>query len=234
MSRNAKTKVQSSQRDPIITSDNKWNYLSRNKGLPTGKYKVPGSKTDAIYFFNKYGENYVFFNEEDNECIVNFTGKYQVPAPNTVYMNNELLRNYHISTQEFYDYLEKYDVLFSEACHWKSDKNIVITKSNGALSTNSITGDLPIALEREAFDRCIKNLQSRRVNFKITKDKYGNLLSFLSVYATHNRIHIIESTEIKVVNNAEYTHVKILFDKPSDILELSRVLLGDFELEIIV
>lgn len=208
--------------------------MSRNKGLPTGKYKVPGSKTDAIYFFNKYGENYVFFNEEDNECIVGFTGKNQVPAPNTVYLNNDLLKNYHISTQDFYDYLEKYDVLFSEACHWRSDKNIVITKVDDVINADAITGDLdvPYVIEYEALFRCIINLNSRHVIIKVvTKDSYGRLLKFLSAFDGFNMTPIIESTEIK----DETYSVKVLLDRPKNVVEFANGLCNfDFEMEIIV
>lgn len=227
--------------------EDSWNlaYASREemKLQPTGKYKVPmleNTKGEVVEYFSQYGECHVHGYKKTKEYLIIFTGKWCLPKPSVKYLNGELLKTYHISRDDYWDYVEKHNKKFSKACNWSSSDSIKVERRNcidilnaGELVYPETIMKLPPYARVEVFERLVKNSGSTIVTMKFPRDTYCVFIKWLSTsFYPDSKFPIIVSTVIRSINKIDYAFVTINFSSYGGILTCVRSC-GNFRLEIL-
>lgn len=235
----------------VNSSQNKledsWNlaYASREemKFQPTGTYKVAmleNTKDEVVEYFSQYGECHVCGYKKTKEYLIIFTGRWCLPKPSAKYLNGELLKTYHISRDNYWNYTEKHNKKFSKACNWFSSDSIKVERRNyldvlnsGELVYPKTIMKLPPYTRMEAFERLVKNSGSTMATMKFPRDNYCAFIKWLSTsFYLDSKFPIIVSTVIRSINKIDHTFVTINFFSYGGILTCVRSC-GNFRLEIL-
>jgi hypothetical protein len=193
--------------------NNIWPTATREdlKNQPTGKYKVPVgySLLSEVYdFFGKYCENcFVHKHKEDDSFIVCLDQTFILPPPNTIYLDERLLKDYHISTPQYWDLLEKCDKTFEKLC--KPTKG-EISFSPRPVLTGRIVG-LPTYSYREAYYRKLTTSEKTKFSILVEEENYSNFMKFMAT-----RSYVFPLIESCVLEDSKIT-IKVIVKKPTDI-----------------
>jgi len=165
---------------------------------PTGKYAIPKlsfSLQDIIDYFSPYGS--ININEDNTNYLIYFEGRYMLPKPNVLFLDNNLLSNYQLATTQYWNFIESSDKVFRENCESGNDV-IKLEKLNGI--TNYMLkhemNNLPKGSDIEAFRLKVSRANRRNVSITIKRKDYHDYIRSLTYSFTSDNFPIIASTII--------------------------------------
>lgn len=179
------------------------------KEWPTGKYRVQKDifiKTEVEIFFSVWCDN-IYIHEDDHSFVIYLGGRWQYPPPSTVYLDGQLLCGYHISTREYWDYLEIHHSQFKKACTYTKGETIYVF--NGK---HKDLPDLPSMNGYESFRKKLYSSGKLKAVVIISRNKYGEYIKNL----THS-YNVPDLPLISTTVNGDNVEILLEFQKTEGI-----------------
>jgi hypothetical protein len=193
----------------IKLSDDRWPLYTtkaQRKLQPTGKWRVPRqdnlTRTDVLLFFSRFGATPNVQQKEDF-FLVYMIGAWSMPPPSTQFTCGTLIRNWHITEQDYWETLRRCDDEFRRASTYEPGTRLCMEISRGSqVYPGNILG-LPPLNAMESFSYKIRDANVTTVTVILDKEHYYTYIQ--GVIHSHNpqqlpliRCSMVEADRMKI------------------------------------